>query len=93
MDLASLLLQSGALTLEFSLADGGRSRFVFGAVADFQVDGYFQIGYTADLGWEVMGTDMIVAPQPRSDSRQVYVLELPNAILGWASDPATLPSG
>lgn len=66
---------------------------MFGAVADFQVDGDFQIGYTADLGWEVMGTDMIVAAQPRSDGRHVYVLELPNAILSWASDAATLPSG
>jgi hypothetical protein len=61
VDLASLLLQSGVLTLEFSLTDSGRTRFVFGAVADFKIDGDFQIGYAADLSWEVMGTDMIVA--------------------------------
>jgi hypothetical protein len=93
VDLVGLLLRSGALTLEFSLADNGRIRFVFGSVADFKIDGDFQFGYDSDLGWEVMGTDMVVAAQPSSDGRQIYVLELPSALLWWASHGATQPSG
>lgn len=60
--------------------------FVFREVVDIQLDGDVQFG-TTDLGWEVMGTDMLVVAGPRADRRLVYVLELSNTLPCFASLP------
>lgn len=74
------------LELDFLVGDHTAYHFVFSEVMDIQLDGDVQFG-TTERGWEVMGTDMLVAAGPRADGRLVYVLELSNTLLWFASLP------
>jgi hypothetical protein len=87
VDLTSLRLHSPrSLSLEFHL-DGGDSRVIeFAKLADLQIDGDLAFGLT-DVGWEVSGTSTLVAKRPRADGLFVYALEMPTALLCFASLP------
>lgn len=85
-DLTSLRLHAPRLlALEFRL-DGQLTRLIqFPGLAELHIDGDLQWEGEADLGWEVLDTSMFVAASPRRDGLVVYVLELPEAILRFAS--------
>ncbi|KGN40807.1 hypothetical protein N801_12255 [Knoellia aerolata DSM 18566] len=57
----------------------------FAGLAELHIDGDLQWEGEADLGWEVLDTSMFVAARPRQDGLVVYALELPQAILRFAS--------
>lgn len=81
------LAPSRTLELDFVIDEREPRRFVFADITEFQVDGAFDLGTTA-AGWEVMGTAMFVAERERDDGRLVYVLELSNGLVCFASFPA-----
>mgnify|MGYP006869342302 FL=1 len=74
------------LTLGFVGDSSGERSFRFAAVADLQIDGSFLAG-EADVGWEVFELGMLVAPQPRADGLPVYYVDLPSALMCFASRP------
>ena len=87
VDLTGLALRPPmTLELDFEIGEADSRRLEFPDVADLQIDGAFDIGRT-DRGWEVLGTPMLVAAKERDDGRRVYLLELPNALLCFASRP------
>lgn len=75
------------LELDFLVEERKQRRFEFHDIAEIQIDGSFDLGLTT-AGWEVMGTSMLVADGHRDDLRLVYVLELSNALVCFASLPA-----
>ena len=87
VDLAGFHLDATrALVLDFRIEAHNSRRLEFPEVGDLQVEGSFDFGKTP-LGWEVMGTQMLVGDHERDDGRLVYVLELSNALLCFASRP------
>lgn len=80
------LLPDGRLELDFFDNVNEWSRLTFAQVSDIGADGDFSLGSTPH-GWEVMGTIMIVSDLERVDGRFVYLLELSNATLCFASFP------
>lgn len=92
-DLASLRLHAPrTLALEFRLDGTGTRLIEFTGLAELHIDGDLQWAGEADLGWEVLDTSMSVAESPRQDGLVVYVLELPQAILRFASGLGSGPS-
>ena len=88
VDLEEMHLRPSRI-LELGLrVDDDSKRIGFADVADVHVDGSFHVG-TTSFGWEVMGTSMLVGESERADGRWVYVVELPVAILTFASLPGT----
>lgn len=91
VELASLVIRApSALTLSLIIDAGAKWALTFNGVSELQVDGDLQVGLT-EHGWEVMdvGLSMLFADQPRDDGRVVYMLELPSALMCFASFPPT----
>ena len=89
VDLVSLVIHPPTtLTLSVIVDEDAHWTLEFPGLSELQVDGQLQYGHT-EYGWEVMGTDMLVADRPRDDGRVVYMLEMPTALVCFASFPAT----
>lgn len=86
IDLTSLRLHAPrTLALEFR-RDGARSRLIeFASLTELQIDGDLQWEGESEIGWEVLGTSMLAASRPRTDGLLVYVLELPQGLVCFAS--------
>lgn len=80
---------AGALEIVMSGDVYSSYHFTFTGVVDVQIDGSVHTGET-NLGWLVLGTAMLVADHQRTDGRVVYVLELANALICFASRLAIL---
>lgn len=92
VELAGLrLLPERTLELDLLVEERVVYRFNFPQFTELQVDGSFDIGTTA-AGWEVSGTSMLVAERDRADGRLVYLLELPRALVCFASMRADFSS-
>jgi hypothetical protein len=89
VDLRSLAINPPTkLMLSLILDQDTQWTLEFDGLSDMQIDGELQYGLT-ECGWEVMGMSMLFAEQPRQDRRVVYMLELPTALMCFASFPAT----
>lgn len=89
-DLTSFhLAASRTLSLEFRLRlEAPTFRVVqFDRLSELKVEGDLQWEGETDMGWEVLDTNMLVAARPREDGRVVYLLQLPDAIVCFASAP------
>jgi hypothetical protein len=73
-----------SLLLGLSVNAGARRTLVFDGVADFQLDGQLVLG-DEGIGWDVLGTFMLVGSAERVDGRLVYFMELSNAVVCFAS--------
>lgn len=80
-----------ARALEIDLVVDTQScyRFTFADVVDIQIDGSVHLGET-NQGWAVLGTAMLEANHRRTDGRLVYVVELADALVCFASRLAML---
>lgn len=89
IDLASLVIHPpSTLRLSLILDTDTKWTLEFEGLSELQVDGDFQIGRNEN-GWEVLdiGLSMLIADLPRDDGRLVYMLELPSALICFASFP------
>lgn len=85
-DLTSLRVHAPrTLSLEFRRVGLGSRVLDFASLTDLQVDADLQWEGESESGWEVLGTSMLVAARPRADELVVYVLELPQGLLCFAS--------
>lgn len=86
VDLVSVNLDPvSGMELGFALGVERRVlRLRFRDVSDLEVDGELQYGRSSG-GWEVAATDMLVADRPRGDGRLVYLLELAESLICFAS--------
>ncbi|MCC6498568.1 MAG: hypothetical protein IT193_20185 [Propionibacteriaceae bacterium] len=91
IDLASLVIHPpSTLTLSLVIDSDTKWTLQFDGLSELQVDGDLQLGRNEN-GWEVMdmGLSMLIADRPRDDERVVYGLELPSALICFASFPPT----
>jgi len=89
VDLVALVIHPPTtLALSVIVGEDAHWTLEFPGLSELQVDGQLQHGQT-ECGWEVMGTAMLVADRPRDDGRVVYMLDLPTALVCFASFPAT----
>lgn len=73
-----------SLLLGLSVNASTRRTFVFEGVSDFKLDGQLMLGEVG-IGWDVLGTFMLVGSVARVDGRLVYFMELSNAVICFAS--------
>lgn len=89
VDLVSLVIRPPTtLTLSVIVGEDAHRTLEFPGLSELPVDGQLQHGMT-DCVWDVLCTAMLVADQPRAEGRVVYMLELPTALMSFASFPAT----
>jgi hypothetical protein len=79
------LVAPRTLVLEVRIGQAPLRAIEFAQVKDLQVEGDLEWAGLAVLGWEVLDTSMVVARRPRDDGLVVYVLELPQALVCFAS--------
>jgi hypothetical protein len=93
-DLTSLRLHAPrTLALEFRLEGPGSRLIEFADLTELQIEGNVAWQGEAELGWEVLDTSMLVATRPREDGLVVYALELPTALVCFASLPGSWRPG
>lgn len=93
IDLASLVIhRPSTMRLSFIILETDTTwTLEFDGLSELQVDGDLQIGRNEN-GWEVLdiGLSMLIADLPRDDERLVYLMELPSAVICFASFPPSL---
>ncbi|MCA0253110.1 MAG: hypothetical protein LCH76_12680 [Actinobacteria bacterium] len=73
----------GTLSLTFRIDYEALRRIEFPGLVYVEITG--DMAPQDESGWEVMGTQMIAAPLPRQDGRVVYLLDVPNTLICFAS--------
>lgn len=78
-----------SLEMEFRAGPGDVYRIDFAEVSELQFDGTFYAD-PSEIGWPVLGSPMIVTDRVRDDGRFVYMLEIPDFLVCFASRPGVL---